>query len=166
MANTPGFSPASRQIDRIQFTVDCRRRSRLITGGSALAILLAPLWSFAILFVIWSVSSVKNANAFWGTYKPGTKYKFPPLPEWLHNYWHAVLLLWPLLAIVFFAILSIGALAGGLQIWPESITFKSASTALTRIRLSTFTVANTSQAIIAVVAAIIGGVIVLLLSHL
>jgi hypothetical protein len=145
-------------------------RSRLTTASSAGAILFAPLWSFALLFIIWSMSSSKNENAFWGTnntYNTRTKtYKFPPLPEWLHGYWHAVLILWPVLVVIVLAILSIRALAGGLQVWPESITFKSASRALTKTRLSTFTVANASNLIIAVVAAVIGGVIVLLVSHL
>lgn len=141
-------------------------RSRLITSGWAAAMLFAPLWSSAVLFLIWSISSAKNANTFWGTANPHKPNNFPPVPQWLHGYWHAVLYLWPVFVIICLVILAIETLAGGLRVWPESITLRSMGRALSRIKLSTFTVANASQLIILTVAAIVGGLVVLLLSHL
>jgi hypothetical protein len=141
--------------------------SRIITSWNAGFILLTPVWSALILVVIWSLSTRRGRQLGFDTNSPAGQAAFnKAVPQWIDNFEHTMFALWPVFLAISLAIWSVIAMAGGLQIWPEKLTFKSAAQSLYRVRASTITPATATAIIVGVVSAVIGAVVTWWLTRL
>lgn len=143
-------------------------RAPLIRPSVAVLIFVAPLLSYLLLFVIWSYSSATIRKAI-DNLQPGSPDYIATLnrlvPPWLDHYLHTALALWPACIVVSLVIGSIRLMAGGLRVWPEALTFKSATQGLYRIRLSTFTADNAGKIMVGVLIALISSLLTLLFTR-
>jgi hypothetical protein len=145
-------------------------RARLISAGYVALVSLFPLWSSFVLFIAWTVSSARNRYLFYNSasshVNPNPKQPFPvPPPHWLGSYFKAVIFLWPVFLFISLAMGSVRLMGGGLRVWPESLTLRSAAQAFYRIRISTFTAGNASTVIIGVITAVIASLLTYLIIH-
>jgi hypothetical protein len=135
-------------------------RSRIITTTMGVWILLTPAWSSLLLTVIWSLSSRRVNQLMTQPSTPANQAALDKVtPQWLPNYVHTVFALWPVFLAISLAIWSVIAMAGGLQIWPERLTLKSAAQSLYRVRASTITPGTATAMIVGIVSAVTGAIV-------
>ena len=139
-------------------------RRRFIRPSYIFAVLTAPFWSSFALFVLWSVSGARSRYLTYN-YRASGAALTAAIPPWLEGYVRITIALWPAFIALSFAMLSIIVMGGGLQIWPESLTFKTIAGALYRIRGSTVTPSTATAIVVGAVTAVISAALTFWFTH-
>jgi hypothetical protein len=150
-ADSPGLRKALASFNR------CLRlgaRSRWISMISVLSLILAPLFLIFSLFIIESSLNPKSSSVH------------PVYDRWFNPILASLFVLWAISVSAALLIYIVIWRSGPLRIWPRGLTFKSILRAIYRIRVSDAVRRNATTIGAAIIASVISGTLVYLLTRL
>jgi hypothetical protein len=138
--------------------------SRFVTVEAAILIGILPILSYALSWLVWSVSTPKGRAEIWSAKASSRSNSTILSPVWLQHFGNTALTLLPIFVLVGLGIGAIVLLGGGLRVWPEYLSRHSFQRAVYEMRSNLALPQNlNSPLFVSLAGAIVGAIVTYLL---